>query len=221
MNQCAGRGYFACEDCKCTRCNSTGKVKCSSCDQGKLACALCSATGEISKKGLIFTHRKKCPECRGSGRVSCDICKGSTQAVCSSCQGKGRNATCSRCNATRKIKCNECGGSGKVEGEWIKSLRDWPVDRLRFEHQKRQSEIPGLQLQLSRLQRQMDELQNEWGDAYNVAASRPGGVSNFDASGYQNGERYFDEQMASINRRLSELNEEIQAIDNAFSSKWK
>jgi hypothetical protein len=218
---CAGKGYLKCEDCKCTRCNSTGEVECSSCNRGKLGCAACHATGEISKKGLIFTRREECPRCRGIGRISCNVCKGSTQIACSSCNGKGRNATCSRCGATQKIKCNECGGSGKVEGQWVKSIRDWPVDRLDFEHKKRQSEISRIELQLSRVQREMKELHEDWDEAYSEAASRPGGVERFDASGYQGGRQILGDQISSINAHLSELNEEMQALDNVLSSKWK
>lgn len=46
---CMGHGYFRCVACACTSCESSGKVKCSDCEDGKVPCELCDATGQIAK----------------------------------------------------------------------------------------------------------------------------------------------------------------------------
>lgn len=218
---CKGQGYSRCEACVCTKCGLNGKVKCSGCDNGVLPCQLCSATGQVAKKGLIFTRQEECPSCRGAKTIPCNNCKGSRYVTCYSCEGRGRNAQCSQCGTTQKIGCRTCNGSGKVESQWSKSLKNLPVDRLRFEHEKRQREVSTLEIQISRVQRQIDQLQQDWNDAYEEAASSGSrGIHNFDASGYQSGDRALYNEIGNLEKRRSELESEMQAIEQALNTKW-
>jgi len=153
--------------------------------------------------------------------VPCSTCIGSRYVACYSCDGKGRSAHCSHCGTTQKIECRTCNASGKIESQWAKSLKDFPVDRLRFEYEKRQREVSNLQMQISHIERQVDQLQQEWNYAYEEAASSgPRGIHNFDASGYQSGQRALYDEISSLGMRRSELENEMQAIEHALNSKW-
>ena len=224
---CSGQGYFSCNDCRCLNCEGKGKIKCSMCQSGKVGCpscrsgrvpcASCDATGLKIRKGWVFTHQAPCPDCRGTKSVSCHKCKGVGNLVCSlcdgagvltcaSCDGRGRLASCERCNGTKKVICKDCGGKGKVESEWTKSLRELPVDRLRFEIEKRQREISNLQIQVSRLSREEDEAYDD----------------------YVNGRSYGMDYTLRVARdkvhRQSEiegLESEIEAIEQVINLKWK
>ena len=134
---CKGYGYFRCVSCVCKSCEASGKTKCTHCKDGKEPCYSCGATGQIELKGWIFSSYEVCPRCRGNKTIPCSICKGSRTVNCPSCNGKGRTAQCARCGGTQKITCQSCSGSGKVVSQWFKSLNDFPVERLRFEYEKK------------------------------------------------------------------------------------
>lgn len=240
---CSGSGFIRCGTCLCKDCESKGKIKCATCSNGRVACSSCNhgkahceacgATGEQSSKFLFFTFRRPCLNCKGSktvscyvcggsGSILCSICKGEASVTCSACNGKGAYSECSQCYGTQKLACQNCSGKGKLESEWLKSLRDLPVDRLRFEYEKRQRGISNVQMQVSSVQRQFDELQQEWGDAYDEAAAQgSAGVTRFDASGFQSGTAYLYKEMDTLNGRIGELKAEMKAIDRVIGSKWK
>jgi predicted RNase H-like nuclease (RuvC/YqgF family) len=121
--------------------------------------------------------------------------------------GSGYLKKCPKCNDTRKIKCKECNGSGKVESEWYKSLRNMPVERLRFEYEKRQREIQSLEIQ-------MDRLSREYEDAYQVHMDLPIGYgsSRLDS---------LERQMSGQRSYLMKLENEISIIEQVINLKWK
>jgi predicted nucleic acid-binding Zn-ribbon protein len=70
-------------------------------------------------------------------------------------------ASCSKCNGTKKVKCVKCGGKGQIESEWFKSLHNLPDERLYFEYEKRQREVPKLTMELISNEREIEELRRE------------------------------------------------------------
>jgi hypothetical protein len=242
---CKGRGYFDCNTCHCQNCKSIGKIKCSNCQSGKVTCSncregrlpciYCNATGEITRKGWIFTHHDVCSECKGAKRILCQTCKGYGSLacslcdgkgglICSSCQGKGRLTKCSHCGGTQKLPCKDCDQKGKVEGQWIKAIRELPVERLRFEHEKRQSEIGRLQIQASRLENEFEQIQRDWEQALKDLQNRYGtvaGINMFDASGFQSASSRTMDDMSKANRRIYDLQDEMNAIEQILDYKWK
>lgn len=242
---CNGTGYFECNACLCQTCESKGKIKCSNCQSGKVSCSSCSggkvpctqcnATGEKIRKGWIFTHRDVCllcggaknilcQKCKGSASAACSLCDGSGAIMCSSCQGKGRLAKCEQCSGTQKLPCQACDQQGKVEGQWIKSMRELPVERLRFEHEKRQSELGRLQIQASRLESEYDQIQQDWEQSLQDLQDRYGaraGINMFDATGFQRASTRTMEEMSEANSRMYKLQDEMNAIEQILDYKWK
>jgi len=150
---CKGQGSLPCE-CLCAACKATGKVpvKCSWCQSGKAKCDRCASTGRLlEKKGWFSDKYRTCPLCHGTGERLCGSCGGTTlvQGTCTSCSGSSRNARCPNCSGKGKVTCTSCKGAGRFEGQWVKSLDAMPVDRLRFEFEKRQREISNLQREIS------------------------------------------------------------------------
>jgi predicted nucleic acid-binding Zn-ribbon protein len=96
-------------------------------------------------------------------------------------------------------------------------LNDFPIDRLRFEHEKRQREISNLQMQNRHIERQIDQLQQEWNEAYEAASN----IHTFDAGGYQSGQQAYYDEIGDANTLIRELESEIEAIEQALNSKWK
>ena len=151
---CKGRRGFDCTSCRCTCCNATGEItaSCSSCQNGKLTCPRCEGSGQvIVKKGFFGDKYGTCPNCGGTRRATCSTCGGSAnvKAKCHACNGTKRNHSCSQCMATGKIKCTTCNGSGNIPSEWSKSLAQMPIDRLKFEYEKRQRNISTLRTKVS------------------------------------------------------------------------
>jgi hypothetical protein len=215
-SSCKGRGHFSCEECICKTCQDSGKVKCKECVGGKTHCYFCRGTGQIEKHGWVFTKRETCPDCRGSKKITCKVCSGSDKTSCAACSGKGRNATCWQCKGTHKIGCKDCAGSGRVESEWYKSLKTLPVDRLRYEQEKRQREVSNLYTQVSRVSRELDEMYRYYEEdrqmhpnRYNAAGSYPSGLDSL------------PREINSLESRISDLNDEISTIDQVISEKWK
>lgn len=219
--ECKGYGHFRCVECGCKSCQGSGRAKCSHCNNGRVPCRTCGATGWISTKGWILTKSEICPDCRRGKTVTCGACKGSSNANCPSCKGTGRNAQCSKCRGTQKIACRTCSGSGKVVSQWFKSLNDFPVERLRFECEKRQREVSNLQRQIEHIERKIEHLQEDWDTAYKEAeASGPRGIHNFDAGGYQSGQQAYYDDIGDAGARIRELEGEMEAIEQVLNSKW-
>ena len=224
---CQGQGSLPCDECKCSTCKATGKVdaRCSRCQTGKVQCDRCEGTGKVlEKKGWFSDKYKQCYSCSGSGRVACPACYGtsSVKASCSSCGGSGRAARCSSCGGKTKVTCATCKGAGRFEGQWVKSLQSLPVDRLRFEFEKRQWESSDCKNQTSSVRRAEERLQSDQSEAYDEAASSgPRGIHDFYAGGFESESKAKYREIARLEKRVGELEAEMSAIQQVIDSKWK
>jgi len=228
---CHGRGSLPCNECNCTACGASGKmdVKCTRCESGKVTCDYCHGSGKIEDllKSVYFFVKiipryKPCFICDGTGSKNCETCHGTRtmKGACTRCDGSGRYANCAKCKGRRSITCPECKGAGRFESQWVKSLHSCPVDRLRFEIEKRQRKISTLQIQLSRNTREYDRLQEEWNDEYNSRrAQGRGALNDFDASGFQGGTTYLINQIQACEGEISQLESEMNAIEQVLNTK--
>jgi hypothetical protein len=206
---CSGAGALKCKDCKCHRCEASGTIKetCPKCSGSKkLSCDQCQGAGQLlKKKGWFSDTYETCWRCHGSKQQDC-ACHGGTVLVsCPACKGVKRNAQCSRCGSTGQLKCTSCGGSGKVPSEWYGSLAAMPVEKLKFEHEKRQRNIPMLETRLFGVQREHEELLDH-------------GYSN---EGYNDRARPLRSEIDRFVAEIRNLKGEMDAIEKAMESKWK
>lgn len=149
--------------------------------------------------------------------------------ACSDCSGKGANARCARCNGTRCYSCTSCTGSGRTVSEWFKSLDRLPVDRLRFEFEKRQREVASAERQIgstqtkiARVSRELDEMY-EWYErdrierpgAYNAAGTEPAGLHDFPRE-ISN----LECEVGGFERTIENLQDELSAIQEVIDLKW-
>ena len=215
-SSCNGHGYLSCDDCLCQTCNGKGKVNCSNCIDGYKPCELCNSTGQILQKRLFFSYSKPCPVCEGAKKISCYFCKGSGFVTCSNCKGTGRMLSCSTCNSTQKIQCEDCAGTGKIESKWFKSLTSLPIDRLDFEYKKRQQEVQTLKIDISRWSRELADL-HQWHDRERQANPY---MANHRGA-YPSGIDSIPRKISGIEDRINELKDEMEAIDQVKSAKWK
>ena|ERR1017187_7560186 len=134
---CSGFGGFKCAQCRCSTCNSTGKVQqqCSVCHgTSRVTCQNCSGSGQVlKKKGWFSDKYDACYRCKGSRQEQCGSCKqGYKEATCQTCKGTGAAANCSNCHGQGKTPCADCSGSGRVRP-------NWSPDRIREEIAQRRS----------------------------------------------------------------------------------
>ena len=97
----------------------------------------------------------------------------------------------------------------------MNNFRNFPVDRLRFEYEKRQNEITRLQMELSDLRREEAQINDDW----NEASSNLGSAAdyrNFDAGGYQSGLAHVSNQISEVSRHMNELRAEMSASEEAL-----
>jgi len=124
--------------------------------------------------------------------------------------------SCSTCNSTQKIQCEDCAGTGKIESKWFKSLTSLPIDRLHFEYKKRHGEVQTLKIDISRLSRELADLDN-WYDrelqAKPYMAYHPGA--------YPSGIDSIPREIRGIENRINELEDEMEAIDQVINAQWK
>lgn len=165
----------------------------------------------------IITRYESCFRCGGSGRANCETCHGTStmKGVCTRCDGSGRYANCAKCNGRRSVTCPECKGAGRFEGQWVKSLQSWPVDRLRFEIDKRQREISNLYGKVSYAEQELRSSNESYERAY--ACRQP----DFDASGYNRYNTGLMNEIDSAEGRIKALQEELNAIEQVLNTKWK
>jgi chromosome segregation ATPase len=100
------------------------------------------------------------------------------------------------------------------------NFSDFPVDRLRFEYEKRERELSRLQMELSDLRREEAQINNDWEEASSNLRSSAD-YRNFDAGGYQSGLQHVSNQMSDVYGRMNELKAEMSAIEQALNAKWK
>lgn len=212
---CKGYGYFSCEHCTCKICHGKGKINCSNCMEGSVPCLVCNSTGQIRKKGLIFSHSISCPECKGAKRLHCPACKGSHLVSCPECKGTGKDASCKVCGGTQRIQCGHCKGSGKMESEFFKSLKNLPVDRLKFEYEKRQREIQQVQTKISRLSREEEDIREDY---YRDKSENPGAYIH---GGYPIGLDSIPREIGQLEKRIGEIEDDMEAINQVLNTKWK
>jgi hypothetical protein len=220
---CKGYRSFDCAVCRCTRCDGTGQItaKCSSCQDGKIACPRCEGSGHvIAKKGFFGDKYGTCPNCGGIRRINCGKCGGSEQVktTCTACKGTKRNATCGQCDATGTITCSTCKGSGQVPSEWYESLAKMPIDKLKFEYEKRQRSISTLRMTASSLTRDYEQSEREC-DEYQEER-RAQGELHPDQIGYDYRNRLIA-KMGSCESQIREMESEMSAIEKAMESNWK
>lgn len=146
------------------------------------------------------------------------------EVQCKSC-GKSCPYTAARCSHCGKSMVY--GTAGMVVPKAVPhqdspAVQSLPVERLRFEYEKRQREIGSLQIQLSRLNLEYDRAQDEWGQAYDErrAAGR-GALDDFDASGFRGSSDYLMREISSVQARIGTIEREMQDLEAAINSKWR
>ena len=105
--------------------------------------------------------------------------------------------------------------------------RDWPallnsmsVDSLRFEKQKRLPELEYLEYRIALMQYQEGRSNDEWEQSFEeVSASKAVG-KHFNAGGYET-EVDIRAKRAKWEHRITELETELRAIDEALESKLR
>lgn len=102
----------------------------------------------------------------------------------------------------------------------MQNFSDFPVDRLRFEYEKRERELSRLQMELSDLRREEAQINDDWNEASNNLGSATD-YRNFDAGGYQSGLEHVSNQISNVHERTNELKAEMRAIEQALNAKWK
>ena len=205
---CSGGGSFKCKDCRCGRCEASGTIQetCPKCSGSKKTiCDNCRGAGQlVEKKGWFSDTYKTCWKCRGSKQQDCVCHSGTVSATCPVCKGVTRNAQCSECGSTGQLKCTPCGGSGKVPGEWYRSLAAMPLEKLKFEHEKRQRNIPILEARSSAVERELKDLID----------------SSLSSDVFNTRFRTLVGRRDSFDSDVDTLKEEMDAIEKVMESKW-
>jgi hypothetical protein len=219
---CKGSGSFKCNDCQCRQCNATGSVQatCTRCNgASKVTCTKCQGAGQLlKKKGFFSDTYEKCWMCSGSRQEHCSCQSGKVSVQCPACKGTKRNAQCPRCGAKGSIRCTACEGSGKVPSEWYKSLARMPVEKLKFEYEKRQRNISTLRMKASSLTRDYEQSEREC-DEYQEER-RAHGEMHPDLIGENYRNRLIGE-MGSVESQISEAEVEMSAIEKVMDANWK
>jgi len=95
------------------------------------------------------------------------------------------------------------------------------IQRLKFEHERKQSEIRQLQTKISQLQIELNRESDAWEYEYNRAASRgPSGIQHFDASGFQNMTRILHEQIDDLSSQIQTIEREMEEIERKLDTLW-
>jgi len=102
----------------------------------------------------------------------------------------------------------------------VDNFSDFPVDRLRFEYEKRERELSRLQMELSDLKREEAQINDDWNEASSNLSSGAD-YRNFDAGGYQSGLTHVSNQISDLHGRMNELRTEMSTIEQALNAKWK
>ena len=92
-----------------------------------------------------------------------------------------------------------------MDQQWLTSLKQFPIERLRFEHEKRQREIAHLDMEISRLADLEDQI-------YQDVLRGHGGA--------EQGARVSSQQF-QLRQRIGELEGEMKAIEQVLESKWR
>lgn len=231
---CDGKGSFPCTDCACRGCQGSGQIKvaCTVCQSGKISCQRCGATGQVVVKRTWFSEKYgTCSSCMGTGTLKCSQCGGKAviSQTCSVCSGKGSQSSCGRCHGTRKYGCSKCVGSGRIVSDWFKSLDQLPIERLKFEYEKRQREVASaerkvgsFQTQISRISHELDEMY-EWYErdclerpgAYNAAGTEPAGLHDFPREINR-----LQGEISDKEAQIRDLEDEMGAIEEVMDRKW-
>lgn len=222
--ECQGSGAVRCTACICGSCSGKARVACSNCQNGRRACSDCSASGRMrcaqcSGQGRVvqtlwvFKQKVLCPTCYGAASVQCPACGGRKEISCASCRGTGTTScgacagagvqpTCETCGRSRKVVCSTCKGVGRFETDWSKELKTSTVKRLRFEYEKRQRQILALQIKISSLRRELDEMYS-WYERDRVANPKA----------WYHREGSYPSGMESIPREIEQYELEVRTLE--------
>lgn len=219
---CQGAGYHVCRACPCSSCNASGKVtvKCQKCDNGRVPCQSCGASGRVLLKRTWFSEKHgDCRLCLGTGKGRCFACdSGIVTSQCPTCNGSKHLPGCSSCSGTQRIPCSNCGGKGRVESEWLKSLPGLPLDRLKYEHEKRRSQISDLRSEMSELYAENEKWREQYEEDKADAEAR-GGLRSFFEQGDSNAGIW--DAIGKVDKKIDRIQEEMAAIDKELQEKWK
>ena len=94
------------------------------------------------------------------------------------------------------------------------------IDNLRFEKQKRISELEYLEDRVSRMQYQEGRSNDEWEQSLEKASARNAMGRHYNASGYET-DNDLRTKKTRLETRIIELKEEIQGIEKALESKLR
>ena len=95
------------------------------------------------------------------------------------------------------------------------------INKLKFEHERKRSEVHRHQLEISQLQTELDKLNDEWEHAFKNAASKGiDGIDHFDASGFKRGTDYLYDQINELYSKIGKLENELKDIERELDSLW-
>jgi hypothetical protein len=212
----ASNRYVRCLECKgsgststeigCGICSGVGKTACDKCRNGTVECIPCNGTGK--QRALVF-FSATCTVCQGKGKIQCAACRGTSQVTCQKCGGSGRTST--------SKPCASCAGKGKVEDSefraWVNSLREFSVDRLKDEKNRRQHKVQDARSKIGQLQAALREGWDDW-------ETDPGSSNNC-RHGWTPSSWGENREITELEERISNLEEELDIIQEILDIKLK
>jgi hypothetical protein len=138
----------------------------------------------------------------------CPTCKGTSKIECPKCGGTG--------HISQQKKCTTCNGSGRIEDadfrEWTNALQGFSVDRLKDERHRRERKINDSR---SKIRHVEAELREAWDDWETDPAS-----SNNCRHGWNPNEWGLNKEIPLLEGQISELEEEVDLIQEVLDKKW-
>ena len=118
--------------------------------------------------------------------------------------------TCTVCAGSRTVRCGDCNGVGKLETEWARQLKSSPVDRLRFEYEKRQRSIQLLETRFAE--------RNSVADDFSEKMNTPD-----DDEAVMYGDCYLKvlDQIGDLQKEIGAAEAEMTEIQQVLDTKWR
>ena|ERR1700720_208365 len=106
------------------------------------------------------------------------------------------------------------------------SYRTWPLERLRFEFEKRQDQVSNLHTRISQIQRDHNQLADDRARVYASMetweqAEQFQIYHSHATDGYDYRLNKMREEMQALQNQITSLEKEMKDIENAMNSKWK